>query len=81
MQTRRRELAIKAAKQHGACFQLACKVFRVSESCYIYERKLDAESEEIATWQMELADNNRILGPWPLLPSLTQLEGLQLEPQ
>ena len=38
---------------------LRCQAFRISESCYRNERKLDAENEEVATWLMKLADNNR----------------------
>jgi putative transposase len=41
---------------------MACQAFRISESCYRYERKLDAENEVIADWLMKLTDNNRNWG-------------------
>ncbi len=41
---------------------MACKAFRISESCYRYERKLDARNEEVATWLIKLTDNNRNWG-------------------
>ena len=34
----------------------------ISESCYRYERKLDAENEEVAMWLIKLTDNNRNWG-------------------
>jgi putative transposase len=36
--------------------------FRISESCYRYERKLDAENNEVATWLIRLTDNHRNWG-------------------
>jgi putative transposase len=41
---------------------VACQAFRISESCYRHERKLDAENEEVATWLIKLTDNNRNWG-------------------
>jgi len=38
------------------------QAFSISESCYPYERKLDAENEEVATWLIKLTDNNRNWG-------------------
>jgi putative transposase len=34
----------------------------ISESSYRYERKLDAENEEVATWLIKLTDSNRNWG-------------------
>lgn len=42
--------------------RLACAAFMVSESCYRYEPKLDAENTLIADWLIRLADNHRNWG-------------------
>ncbi len=44
--SRRREMAKKAITERGACIRVACEAFRISESCYRYERKIDAENDE-----------------------------------
>ena len=44
--SRRREMAHKVVSEQGVCIRLACVAFRISESCYRYERKLDAVNEE-----------------------------------
>jgi putative transposase len=56
------EMAIKAVKERGICIRVACQAFRISKSCYRYERKLDAENEEVASWLIKLTENNRNLG-------------------
>ena len=38
---------------------MACQAYRISESCYRCERKLDTQNEEVATWLIKLTDNNR----------------------
>jgi putative transposase len=55
-------MAVKAVKERNICIRAACQAFRTSESCYRYERKLDAENEEVATWLIKLTDNNRNWG-------------------
>ena len=72
---------MKAVKERGICIRVACQAFRISESCYRYERKLDVENEEVATWLIKLTDNNRIWGLWPLLSVFAQPEEFQMEPQ
>ena len=62
MPTRRREMAKKAVTERGACIRVACEAFRISESCYRYERKLDAENDEVANWLIRLTDNHRNWG-------------------
>ena len=52
-------MAVIAFKDRSICIRVACQAFRISESCYRYERKLDAENEEVATWLIKLTDNNR----------------------
>jgi putative transposase len=37
-------------------------MFRVSQSCYRYESKTNAENEQIAQWLMRLTDNHRTWG-------------------
>jgi transposase InsO family protein len=60
--SRRKEMAIKAVTDRGVPIRVACKAFRISESCYRYERKLDAENEEVANWLVRLTDNHRSWG-------------------
>ena len=58
----RREMAIKAVQDKGLSIRVACVAFRISESCYRYERKLNAENDEIADWLLRLTDNHRNWG-------------------
>ena len=44
----------KAVTDLGVCIRVACVAFRISESCYRYERKLDAENDEVANWLIRL---------------------------
>ncbi len=44
----RREMAKRAVSERGTCIRVACQVFAISESCFRYERKLDAENIEVA---------------------------------
>ena len=44
--SRRKEMAIKAVAERGLSIRLACQAFQISETCYRYERKLDAENEK-----------------------------------
>ena len=60
--SRRREMAKKAVTERGACIRVACEAFRISESCYRYERKLDAENDEVANWLIRLTVNHRSWG-------------------
>ena len=60
--SRRREMAKKAVKERNTYIRVVCKAFRISESCYRYERKLDAENNEVAKWLIRLTDNHRNWG-------------------
>ena len=51
-----------AKKQRVVAIRLACEVFSISESCYRYESKQNAENEEIAHWLIRLTDNHRNWG-------------------
>lgn len=52
-------MAVKAVTDRGLPLRVACLAFRISESCYRYERQLDAKNEEVANWFIRLTDNNR----------------------
>lgn len=41
---------------------MACRIFRISETCYHYQAKLDGENELVADWLTRLTDNNRNRG-------------------
>ncbi len=60
--SRRREMAKEVVALRGISIRLACDVFTVSESCYRYEAKRNAENEQIADWLVRLTDNNRSWG-------------------
>jgi putative transposase len=60
--SRRREMAKEVVALRGLSVRLACDVFSVSESCYRYEAKRNAENEKIADWLVRLTDNNRNWG-------------------
>ena len=57
--SRRREMAKCAVEQRSIPIRVACAAFLVSESCYRYASKQNAENEEIANWLMRLTDNHR----------------------
>ena len=57
--THRREMARRAVRDKAIPIRLACEAFRVSESCYRYQAKNNAENELIANWLIRLADNKR----------------------
>jgi len=44
--------------EQGVCIRVACVAFRISQSCYRYERKLDAEDDGVATWLIRLTDKH-----------------------
>ena len=60
--SRRREMAQRAVQTHSIPIRLACAAFMVSESCYRYEPKQDAENALIADWLIRLTDNHRNWG-------------------
>jgi putative transposase len=55
-------MAKKAVSQHQVSIRLACEIFSVSQTCYRYETKHNAENELIANWLIRLTDNNRSWG-------------------
>lgn len=60
--SRRREMARRAVQDCGVSIRMACEAFRVSQTCYRYVAKADAENEEIANWLLRLTDNHRNWG-------------------
>ena len=43
-------MAKKVVTDRGVCIRVACQAFRISKSCYRYERKLDRKSGLIVNW-------------------------------
>jgi putative transposase len=60
--SRRREMARRVVTERGISVRLACQIFTVSETCYRYEAKKNAENEQIADWLLRLTDNHRNWG-------------------
>lgn len=55
-------MAKEVVALRGISIRLPCQVFTVSESCYRYEAKFNAENARIADWLLRLTDNNRSWG-------------------
>ena len=55
-------MAKEVVQQRGLTIRVACAVFSISESCYRYEPKHDAENALIADWLIRLTDNHRNWG-------------------
>jgi putative transposase len=55
-------MAKEVVLQRGLAIRVACAVFSISESCYRYEPKHDAENALIADWLLRLTDNHRNWG-------------------
>ena len=55
-------MARRVVTERGISVRLACQIFTVSEPCYRYEAKKNAENERIADWLLRLTDNHRNWG-------------------
>ena len=55
-------MAKKTVERKGISVRLACDIFQVSQTCYRYNTKRNAENEEIANWLMRLTDSRRNWG-------------------
>ena len=55
-------MAKEVVEQRGVPIRVACAVFSISESCYRYESKQNAENAEIVDWLLRLTDNHRNWG-------------------
>ena len=51
-----------AVTQRSATINLACRAFGISQTCYRYKAKLDAENSVIADWLVRLTNNQRNWG-------------------
>ncbi len=60
--SRRREIAKRVVAERGVSIRLACLISSVSETCYRFEAKKNAENEQITGWLLRLTDNNRNWG-------------------
>jgi putative transposase len=52
-------VAQKTVQDKAIPIRLSCAIFSVSEACYRYEAKSNAENEPIANWPIRLTDNKR----------------------
>ena len=57
--SQRREMAQWAVTERSAAIKLACQAFGISQTCYRYKAKLDAENVLIADWLARLTNNQR----------------------
>lgn len=55
-------MAKEIVRTRGVPIRKACEFFTVSETCYRYEAKQNAENEQIADWLVRLTDNQRNWG-------------------
>jgi len=55
-------MAREAVRARDIPVRLACEMFAVSQTCYRYEAKGNAENERIADWLVRLTDNQRNWG-------------------
>lgn len=60
--SRLREVAQQAVRHQGVSVRLACAAVGISETCYRYRPKRDAENELIADWLIRLTANQRNWG-------------------
>ena len=60
--SQRREMAQWAVKDRSATIKLACQAFGISQTCYRYKAKLDAENGLIADWLVRLTNHPRNWG-------------------
>lgn len=60
--SQRREMAQWAVAQRSATIGLACQAFGISQTCYRYRAKLDAENTVVADWLIRLTNNQRNWG-------------------
>jgi len=55
-------MAQRAVTERLATVKLACQAFGISQTCYRYKAKLDAENDVIADWLVRLTNNQRNWG-------------------
>jgi putative transposase len=55
-------MAMEIVQGRAIPIGLACKIFAISQSCYRYQAKNNAENDGIASWLIRLTDNHRTWG-------------------
>jgi putative transposase len=55
-------LAKQVVREHSISIRMVCKLFSISETCYRYVAKLDAENAFISDWLLRLTHNQRNWG-------------------
>ena len=55
-------MAAKAVQLYGMSIRLACSAFGISETCYRYQARNDAENAQIADWLLRITHNQRNWG-------------------
>jgi len=55
-------MATKAVTHYAISIRLACRIFKVSESCYRYQPVLVDENQEIADWLLRITASQRNWG-------------------
>jgi putative transposase len=55
-------MAKQVVSERGISIRLACPFFSLSETCYRYDAKRDAENDRIADWFLRLTENYRNWG-------------------
>lgn len=55
-------MAQRAVTKHGISIRFACIVYGISDSCYRYQPKLDAENAVIADWLLRLTTTHKRWG-------------------
>ena len=61
-QGQRKEMAEWAVRHRSANIALACRAFRISETCYRYQPQLSDENELIADWLISLTNAKKTCG-------------------
>jgi putative transposase len=51
---RRREMAKELVVDRSLSVRMICRIFGISETCYLYQAKLSDENAEIANWLVRL---------------------------
>jgi hypothetical protein len=72
--SQRREIAQWVMAQRSATINLGCRAFGISQTCYQYKTKLNAENSLIAEWLVPLTNNQCNWG-FAVLPLPTQRKG------
>ena len=55
-------MAQRAVAERGISIRLACRAFKISETCYRYQPKLSGDNQLIADWLLRLTTTNRNWG-------------------